>query len=62
MAPRRAGRISRCCPAKTVSNSLRVTQRAASISAGSTEIYSLIASPRQPIIRDAGKGQGWLAR
>src|SRR4029079_1101363 len=48
-------------PAKAASISPRVNQRASSSSAVSTTISRPRAPALQPIIRDEGNGQGWLA-
>ena len=62
MEPFRAGLRSGSWPESAASTPSRLTQRASSSSAGSREISRASASPRQPIIRLEGKGQGWLER
>ena len=49
-------------PAIICVTSERVNQRASSSSSGSVRTSSVSPSATQPIISEAGKGQGWLAR
>ena len=57
-----AGLILSFSPACTASSSSRVTQTASCSSIGSSTISRVSASPRQPSISEAGKGQGCEAR